>query len=911
MTILRFFMFTEMRFLISFLIILFAGGLFAQDSQYATMFGGPIGQRAYDMAIDSDKNVVIVGETNGAMDADPGVPEYWISQINNYNWTDLFIAKYDSIGTLLWAHSLGSQDSQDYAKAVEFDSQGNIIVIGKFVGSFMRKYDPNGNLLWAKQLGILGDYLGLDVAIDGNDNILWGVHGEGYFTVDVSGVDSTFAAPTSSAFIYKIDPNGNGIWGRLVEGISRVWAVAVDNSNNVIVGGDFYGYDIDFDPDPSSQYLLTTYAGLNAGFTFKLDEQGDFVWAHNITDLLLPNYQYSSNPVFDLHSDQLGNIYGLTNLMYNYPTLDQVLFKLDPGGALEWNIVNDSCIISSLGTGFAVDSIGNSYIHFHFQTSADVDPGPGVINEYPYGTCGISNPNNTRGTVLQKINPLGDLVWYRPFRLCGGDVQEIVCDDDGALMMNGAFYTGFDLSYFGSGTLTNTGGRDILLAKINQDICSDLTLHIDTVTSLNCNNSAYVEISISGGVSPYQVSFNSQPFGNDSIHTITSPGVYPLIMTDTIGCQRSTNLVFTGPTIQTGFDLDGHLVTDSYRPGFITNATLEVFTEGCDTISGSVILIMDSLVSYISSVPAPTQIIGDSLIWDFGPMNYASPHFTPNLVLETSTSAVIGDTVSFDLIVTPIAGDSDTTNNTKKYTFPVVNGYDPNDKKVYPIGKCVQAYIENNQNLTYTIRFQNTGNSEAIDIVIIDSVITNNLDYNSIRLLASSHYLHTEVLSGGRIKFVFNNINLPPSSASIEESKGYVIFEILPLIGLPHNEQIINAASIFFDFNPPINTNSVLNTVFIGNLESWECTASLEEEEEPFQFIVYPNPSRHNVKVQFSETLNNATVILTNAMGAILKTTMLHSINEYSIDLPESKGLYFIWITDDNGNTARQSVIKL
>lgn len=899
-----------MRFSTFFLLLFCANGVFAQNIEYATLLGGPIGQRAYDMATDADKNVIIVGETNGAMDADPGIGEYWISQINNFNWPDLFVAKYDSTGTLLWANSIGG-NSQDRAKAVEVDSQGNIIVAGRLQGvSFMQKFDPDGNLIWDKLLSVSGDELGSDIAIDNNDNIIWGVHGGGYFITDIAGVDSTFLSPSNScAFVYKLDSEGNGIWGELIEDITRVWAVTVDNSNNVIVGGEFSGIDIDFDPDPSSQYLLSTYTGYNAGYTFKLDEQGNFVWAQNTTDLL-SNSTSQNRPVYDLHCDHLGNVYGLTLIMYTFPVLDQVVFKLDANGVLQWNIANDSCIVSTLGTGFAIDSIGNSYVHFQFQTSADVDPGPGIITEYPYGTCGSNNPNNSRASVLQKINPLGELVWYRPFRLCGGDVQEIICDDNGALMMNGAFYSGFDLSYFGSGVLTNTGGRDILLSKINQDICSDLTIHIDTITSLNCNDSAYVELSISGGVSPYEVSFNAQPFGNDSIYYVITPGIYSLLVSDTIGCSRSTSLLFTGPTIQSGFDLDGHLITGAYRPGFTTDATIDVFTDGCDSISGSITMVIDSLVSFISSIPTPSQIIGDTLTWNFPSMNYASSHFTPNLVLETSTSALIGDTVAFDLIITPIAGDSDTTNNIKKYLFPVVNGYDPNDKKVYPIGKCVQAYIKSDQNLTYTIRFQNTGNSEAINIVIEDSVITNNLDYNSLRVLASTHYLHTEVLSNGRIKFVFDNINLPPSSTSIEESQGYVIFEALPIAGLPHNDQIINSAGIFFDFNPPILTNSVLNTIFIGDLESWECTASIKEVA-PFQFIVYPNPSQDNVTVQFSETISSATFLLTDVMGTILTIAKIHDINELSIDLPEPKGLYFIRITDDDGNSSVQNVIKL
>ena len=52
----------------------------------------------------------------------------------------------------------------------------------------------------------------------------------------------------------------------------------------------------------------------------------------------------------------------------------------------------------------------------------------------------------------------------------------------------------------------------------------------------------------------------------------------------------------------------------------------------------------------------------------------------------TDTTAMIGDTVCFTYMVTPIVGDSNMANNTKQICIPVRTSYDPNIKEVQPIG---------------------------------------------------------------------------------------------------------------------------------------------------------------------------------------------------------------------------------
>jgi uncharacterized repeat protein (TIGR01451 family) len=137
--------------------------------------------------------------------------------------------------------------------------------------------------------------------------------------------------------------------------------------------------------------------------------------------------------------------------------------------------------------------------------------------------------------------------------------------------------------------------------------------------------------------------------------------------------------------------------------------------------------------------------------------------------------------------------------------------YDPNDKTAEPEGIGASNYIPVNQELTYTIRFQNTGNATATNVVIIDT-LDNHLNYSTFNFIASSHLVNVS-RENNLLTFRFDSIMLPDSSANEFSSHGFVKYAISPLTGLVPNVEITNRANIFFDYNPAILTNTTLNTI--------------------------------------------------------------------------------------------------
>jgi len=109
--------------------------------------------------------------------------------------------------------------------------------------------------------------------------------------------------------------------------------------------------------------------------------------------------------------------------------------------------------------------------------------------------------------------------------------------------------------------------------------------------------------------------------------------------------------------------------------------------------------------------------------------------------------------------------------------------------------------------MTYRIRFENIGVGPAHDVFIRD-VIDTDLDIFSYSIVESSHDISSvQIEPGNELVIYFNDIELPPNG----KGEFYLRFNQKP--NLPDGTTIINEADIYFDFNPPLTTNSTLNTI--------------------------------------------------------------------------------------------------
>jgi hypothetical protein len=148
--------------------------------------------------------------------------------------------------------------------------------------------------------------------------------------------------------------------------------------------------------------------------------------------------------------------------------------------------------------------------------------------------------------------------------------------------------------------------------------------------------------------------------------------------------------------------------------------------------------------------------------------------------------------------------------------------YDPNDKKEYPDREGDENLTLFEEDLEYKIRFQNNGNDTAFVVKILDE-LDPNIEPTSIRLINSSHPVQTSI-EDGILQFLFENIFLVDSTTNYDASQGFVTFRCNVKDGIAENTPVVNSADIIFDSNPPIITNSTLNT-FVSVL----CTNKMTE----------------------------------------------------------------------------------
>ncbi|MFN6943458.1 MAG: right-handed parallel beta-helix repeat-containing protein [Cytophagaceae bacterium] len=145
----------------------------------------------------------------------------------------------------------------------------------------------------------------------------------------------------------------------------------------------------------------------------------------------------------------------------------------------------------------------------------------------------------------------------------------------------------------------------------------------------------------------------------------------------------------------------------------------------------------------------------------------------------------------------------------------IVGSYDPNEITVSPKGWGPEGNVVlRDVVFTYTIHFQNTGNDTAFVVRLIDTLPAG-LDISSLEFLDASHDFHFEQSgeNSETLKWTFNNILLVDSTTNEEKSHGHVKFRIKPKTDLAIGTEIKNQVDIYFDFNLPIRTNTVLNTI--------------------------------------------------------------------------------------------------
>ncbi len=195
------------------------------------------------------------------------------------------------------------------------------------------------------------------------------------------------------------------------------------------------------------------------------------------------------------------------------------------------------------------------------------------------------------------------------------------------------------------------------------------------------------------------------------------------------------------------------------------------------------------------------------------------------------------------------------------------NSFPSNLKRGYPKGYGEEFKISDSTDLSYHLQFQNIGIDTAIRVVIRDT-LSPHLDASTVRPGASSHDYDFEVYGCGILKFTFkDNMILPGSSTSEENSHIFVKYRVSQRPDNDPGTLIKNSAAITFDFRVPD---------WIGNQ-----TCHLVEEDFILVDVdnifypgvdnlkVYPNPFTEmaTFEIETSENLKDLTFSVYDLSG--------------------------------------------
>jgi uncharacterized repeat protein (TIGR01451 family) len=336
------------------------------------------------------------------------------------------------------------------------------------------------------------------------------------------------------------------------------------------------------------------------------------------------------------------------------------------------------------------------------------------------------------------------------------------------------------------------------------------------------------------------------------------------------------------------------------RPGFNYINRIVYANLGNQTIpSGTITYTKPNAVSIVSTNPA-TISTATGFTYNFtNLLPFEIRTIDVVMLVPTIPTVNANDYLVSQASIVPTTGDVVLENNSNTLTQIVVNAYDPNDKMEARGPKILHSSFTSNDYLYYTIRFENTGNASAINVRIND-VLNSELDESTLSMISSSHSYELDRVNK-ELNWRFNNIQLPVSVANSTIGKGYVTFKIKPKAGYAVGDIIPNAASIYFDYNPAIVTNT-FTTEFVALLES--------ESFETNEFMVYPNPTNSILNIQ---SKNNQTISEVNVYDLLGKklTNKKVTVSTTEIDLTNyTPGLYVLEVISADNQKSIHKIVK-
>ncbi len=384
------------------------------------------------------------------------------------------------------------------------------------------------------------------------------------------------------------------------------------------------------------------------------------------------------------------------------------------------------------------------------------------------------------------------------------------------------------------------------------------------------------------------------------LHTYDTQGSWQVCLTttDANGCSSTSCNTVSNISSQ---DLSAYLFHQStVTPGFPVWTYLDYYNAGTTLMNGTVTYRypVGTTVTATSQAPVLHDVTNRLLTFTFNNLLPLSSNYI-YVELLAANGLPLGSIAEDTLWVAPLAGDINPSDNISFINDSVVGSWDPNDKAVAPKGIGQTGEVPaNTTEVSYRIRFQNTGSAPAHNVLVADK-ISPNIELSSVRVVNATHD-HTWQLTGDTLKVWFANINLPDSGADYSASQGAILVQTRLKPGLLPGTQLFNTAAIYFDFNAPVITNTVITTL------KNELTGL--QSGETFAFSLQPNPVNEVVYLT-GEFDRGATYDLFNRLGQLVRSGNLYG-NAASLSVAGlPSGVYLVKVRSGNQSAVKRLII--
>ncbi|MBC7696272.1 MAG: T9SS type A sorting domain-containing protein [Burkholderiales bacterium] len=430
---------------------------------------------------------------------------------------------------------------------------------------------------------------------------------------------------------------------------------------------------------------------------------------------------------------------------------------------------------------------------------------------------------------------------------------------------------------------------------------TDSLLNNSVVTLTDAANTSYY--AFSDGLGNYNITIPNNTY--TLTHTPVGYKQFECPGTGQITYSTSStsnfNCTFFDTIIPNIIDVNLYMASDYIQSDDTSRYFAFCLNEGTTNANGTITIIKDPCLQFISSIPAPLSINSNTLTYAVSNLNPDSTAVI-QLFLNTCNTNAIGSTVymyceanfmsdvkqsnNFDTIVGTIYPGSNkslsTTANSKIVSQPL--------------------YINGDKELVYRIKYQNTTNQTIKDIIIMDT-ISNNLDVSSFKLLSyTGNKPSIKWGTGNKMIFTFTNSNLPSSIVDANNSKGEMIYAIKPKSNLAPNTAINNSASIYFDYVEAYNTSSTKNIIRPSIV-----TQIAQNFESYSDINIFPNPANNIVQIKNEKNVTLYYEIIDIQGKYINQKTKLENDKIHTGNL--TNGIYILKITESNRSAKNLKLI--